>query len=199
MAYITRDELKKRTNHQSALRDEQLDVIIDAASDAVTDHCGRSFDVAAGSSTRVFRPDTPGVLWFDDATAVTLVETRPEGASSWVTLAASHYELRPLNGRVAGRAWPYYGLRTVATYRLPMGAAATVRITGTWGWAATPDAVREATLLVGAQLVARMQSPAGVLGFDGVDGVAVRVGMKLDPTAVSLLEPYRRSELWASA
>lgn len=184
MAYATTAELRAHLDITSSAKDTQLGMALAAAERQVNAFCGRAFDVASGSSARVFRPDTPQVVWFDDATAVTLIETRSEGAATWTTLAASHYELVPLNGRMHGETWPYYGARLHGVARLPMGRTSTVRVTGTWGWAAVPDDVKFATLLQAAHEFTRTNSPSGFLG--------------LDADAVTLLQPFRRDELWAS-
>jgi len=68
-----------------------------------------------------------------------------------------------------------------------------VRVEGTFGWPAVPDAVREATILQASRLFTRLDSPLGVAGFG--DMGAMRVSFKGDPDVLMLLAPYRRAKL----
>jgi hypothetical protein len=67
---------------------------------------------------------------------------------------------------------------------------ATVRVEGTFGWDAVPDAIREATILQSSRLYTRLDSPLGVAGFG--DMGAMRVSFKGDPDVAMLLAPFRR-------
>jgi hypothetical protein len=71
---------------------------------------------------------------------------------------------------------------------------ATVRVTGTFGWAAIPDAVKQATILLSIRIFKRLDSPLAVAGFGDL-GV-VRVG-RVDPDVDSLIHPYKRMRNFA--
>jgi hypothetical protein len=66
---------------------------------------------------------------------------------------------------------------------------ASVQVTGVFGFASIPSAIKQATILASLRAYKRFESPTGVLGFSDV-GV-VRIG-RLDPDVERLVSPYRK-------
>jgi hypothetical protein len=62
-------------------------------------------------------------------------------------------------------------------------------VTGVFGFASTPTAIKQATVLASLRAYKRYESPTGVLGFS--DMGVVRVG-RLDPDVQRLIDPYRK-------
>lgn len=155
---------------------------IEAAEEAIAIHCGRGFIVASGSTTRVFAPtsDHSTTLEIDDATAVTVVA---EGGS---TIAATGYQLEPLNGRdLAGAPTPYTRVRLLgATWNPTYSSEASVSVTATFGWATLPYRYTEAVKILSADLIDNRDVRNGVAGFAEFGAVRIRE----NPTVLSLLQ-----------
>jgi hypothetical protein len=64
-----------------------------------------------------------------------------------------------------------------------------VKVTGVWGWASVPIAIKQATILLAARIYKRSDSPLGIAGF-GDMGV-MRVSSQIDPDVAQLVNPYR--------
>jgi hypothetical protein len=87
-------------------------------------------------------------------------------------------------------------LRAIGDYLFPVwdprnvnAHEATVQVTGVYGWASIPKAIKQATLLLSLRQFKRYDSPLGVAGFGDI-GV-VRVG-RFDPDVESLVSPFRK-------
>jgi hypothetical protein len=93
------------------------------------------------------------------------------------------FSLYPDEALVDG--WPIEGLvqPTGIWNRLP---GFRVRVTAKWGWAAVPDDIQQACLILARRLYNRKDSPSGVMGSaDWVVNLAKR-----DPDVVTLLERF---------
>jgi hypothetical protein len=64
-----------------------------------------------------------------------------------------------------------------------------VQVTGVFGFASVPIAIKQATILAALRAYKRYESPTGVLGFS--DMGVVRIG-RLDPDVQRLVDPYRK-------
>jgi hypothetical protein len=64
----------------------------------------------------------------------------------------------------------------------------TLQITGVWGWAAIPDDIREACVLLSMRMYSRYNAPLGVAGFSDMGAITVRT---IDPDVRDLLNPYQ--------
>jgi hypothetical protein len=62
-------------------------------------------------------------------------------------------------------------------------------VTGVFGFASVPIAIKQATILAALRAYKRYESPTGVLGFS--DMGVVRIG-RLDPDVQRLIDPYRK-------
>lgn len=195
--YVSIADVKSELAISDAVDDVEIAVAVDAASEWVTSWCGRDFNVADSVSARVFYPSTRHRVAVDDIASTSgLVVAIDQGndATYETTVAATMYQLEPVNGLVAGRSgWPYTSVRLVQSLHFPAYAdrRAPVQITALWGWPSVPAAVKKATLIMASRLFKRRLSPEGILG--GLEGFgAVRVGTRLDPDVEMLLAPYRR-------
>jgi hypothetical protein len=78
----------------------------------------------------------------------------------------------------------------IGDYLLPIwNRQATVRIQGTYGFTPVPTVITQATVLQGARIFKRLDSPLGFAGFSDM-GVA-RVG-RVDPDVAMLIRPYKK-------
>jgi hypothetical protein len=186
------------TDDDAAITDD-----LTAASAAIDKFCKTHFWQTAAGTTRAFDTCDPRKLRINDAAAVTAVATDKDSDGTFETVwAPTDFQLLPLNPAAAPETLPFSAVRAVATqtFPAPTKREGIVQVTGTWGWAAIPEAVAEATRLVTNRLLKRRQSPEGVLGSE--DFGTIRVSPREDPDAVRLLTPYRANRRpggWALA
>jgi len=137
----------------------RLLALLDAASTAVENHCGRRFTRGATVTDRLFAPRMSDELLVDDiATTTGLIVSTGLGAS-WSVVPASAYYPYPLNSDSYGR--PY----TKIVGSFSPSALPTVKVSAVWGWLAVPGPVAESVLLLASRLASRRSSPTGVAGF----------------------------------
>jgi hypothetical protein len=177
---------------------------IEAASRWIDQHCQRHFWQATATA-RVFDACNPYTLRlgsFNDLVSVDAsgLKTDTTGDGTFdTTWATSDFQLLPLRPAAAPETRPYDTVRAVAGNMFPVyygswgNRIGRVQITGTWGWAAVPDAVRQACLIQAFRAIKRRDSPEGVTGFDQFG--TIRIGNRADPDVVQLLAPYRRTSL----
>ena len=111
-------------------------------------------------------------------------------------LAASAYVTLPLNGVGSNRqtGWPTTELRIVdrVSY-FPHYPRPSVKVSATFGWAAVPVDVVEATYLFTARLYAEVAVPLGITSANvdfGLPGSPIQPPYEVQ----RLLNPYRRAE-----
>jgi hypothetical protein len=192
--YVTVEDFKAWVGLGDTIDDATIAKALAAASGAIDKFCGTHFWMTAAGVQRKFDSCDPYRLRIDDAAAVTEVATDPNSDGVFETVwAAADFQLLPLNPAAAPETLPFDEVRAVGTLTFPRVTrrVGLIRVTGTWGWPAAPEAVEEATLLTANRLVKRKGSPEGVSGFDEF-GV-IRISSRDDPDAVRLLTPYRRS------
>lgn len=188
MAYVTLTDFKAylEASRTGVSNDQRLQAALDAAHAAIDDHLGRAMVVATGSTTRLYAPDDDLLLNINDATAVTVV------AESGVTLAATAYQLEPLNGRnIAGTVTPYNMIRRLGGcwYAGPTFGQATISVTATFGWAAIPAPVVESCKILAKDIALTRELRGDVAGFDDFGAVRIRQNAQL----AGMLQPYRRT------
>lgn len=170
----------------ASVNEPEAQFALDAAEEAVNDHCGRQFVVASGSSLRKFRPngECSTALWIDDCTTVTTVTD--DGST------ITNYQLEPLNGRTSsGRQVPYDCLRRLdGTWSWSWDGEALVSVTANWGWSAIPSAVKQATLIIAKDVYQQRNTTSGLVGIGDFGPVTPRYNR----VAMKLLDPYRRAE-----
>jgi len=198
MPIITVNNLKDHLGigHTDATDDTNLSTAVAAAISAVVHTTGRSFEkVAVGQETsRVFyaqnqRHVDVHDIW-DSTNIVVKTDEGDSGVYSFTWLAGDFFlDNSNPNDEVV---WPWYQIHATTHRRFPVwGYRPQVQVTAAWGWAAVPDAVFEAALLVAARLFRRKDSPDGILG-GYQDLGAIRVSQRDDPDATRLLNPFVR-------
>ena len=187
--YATLLDVKAALRITDSMDDTLLETAIESASRMIDGFTARTFS-NAGTAVRNFAATDAINLIIDDAITVTKVESTDEIGDTYTEWAATDYQLEPVNGRADGLYYPYTGIRAVNTYSWPVvDYQALVKITGTWGWASVPTAVKQATIIQSSRLFKRLDSPLGVLGMG--DMGQIRVSRYLDPDVEQLVMPYR--------
>lgn len=198
--YATLSDVKAAARITDAIDDSLLEIAIESASREIDSYCERVFyqtGSTAVPAVRVYVPEDLFVVETDDIVSVTTLRSDSNGDGTFdQTWAVSDYQLEPLNGIAGGITTPYTRIRAVGTYVFPTyeprnvdAGQASVQVTGVFGFASIPVAIKQATILSALRLYKRFESPTGVLGFSDV-GV-VRVG-RVDPDVERLIGPYRK-------
>ena len=187
--YATLADVKNSLKITDNMDDSLLEIAVESASRLIDGYTGRYF-YNGGTATRNYASSDSWIVYIDDVQSVSEVASTDEVGGTYTTWTANDYQLEPLNGISGGMTQPYTSIRAVNQYVWPFLAdRALVKITGVWGWASVPIAVKQATILQAARIFKRNDSPLGVAGF-GDMGV-VRVGARLDPDVQHLVDPYR--------
>lgn len=194
-AYCTMTDVKAALRIPAAdtVDDPMLEIAINAASRQIDGECDRVFYSSTG--TRLYVAESSILCMTDDIQSVTTLETS-DGEGFNVTIPNTDYQLEPLNGIAGGIPGPFTRIRATGAYLFPVFAPrsvnldeATVRVTGTFGWASVPDAIKQATILLSIRIFKRLDSPLAVAGFGDL-GV-IRVG-RTDPDVAAMISPYMR-------
>lgn len=184
MAILSLPELKVYLGTDRVDDDDFLEVSRVAAENAVQHACQRPFEVASDASDRMYVPRLDRVR-FHDCTSVTSITANDEAVSS------DDYQLEPLNGLSwSGQARPYEQARLHSGCWYSDGERATITVTATWGWAAIPDEVKAATLIVAKDVVKNKDVSFGIAAFTEYAAIRVRE----NPTVGALLHSFRRVE-----
>lgn len=193
MAYATLQQVKAAMSLgiSDNVDDNAIEAALAAAEQMIDGYCGRSFAAAGtATSTRVYAAAVHDLVFIDDASSITLVETDPNADGTWATTwASTDWQVEPLNARVGGQSFPYSSIRAVGSYWFPVSRRACVRVTGTWGWAEVPDVVEQATIQTTIRLWKRLDTPLGFGG--GPDTGLLYVSRQIDGDVAQLLAPYR--------
>lgn len=191
--YYTPAELKSRGGITDTLDDLEILGACLVGSQAVNDHCGRTFWRTTG--TRTFEA-YDGYLQVPDLVSITSLATSPDGDGLYgTTWAPTDYQLLPYDAPWKyGEPWPYTAIRPAGYLTFPIitssgyGRIDRVQITGVWGWPRVPVAVRQAAAIYTNDLLKLGGMAFGVAGYGDYGAVRARP----NPIAEALLRTYVR-------
>jgi len=189
--YATLAQVKAALRITDNVDDSLLEMAIESASRAIDEYTNRNF-FNAGTAVRYFTPNDSFNVTTDDLISLTTLQTMDDSDKIYdTTWDTDDYQLEPLNGKVDGlTGWPYTTIRAVGQFAFGTNIGeASVKVTGVWGWAAVPTAVKQATVIQASRIFKRLDSPLGVLSSPDLG--YIRVGTRLDPDVQQLVEPYR--------
>lgn len=192
MSYVTLEDFKQYLrNEAGGLDNTYLQSCLDSATLAINSTCGRSFSVASGSSTRLYVPSQLQAQAIHDCTAVSAV------AMDGAAISSTVYQLEPLNGlSMSGESRPYDRLVRVDgfVWWSWWPNKASLSVTATWGWPATPANVIEACRLLAKDISSARNVQGGMVTSGDFAMRAVQ-----NPTIQWLLKDYRRGLTWGQA
>lgn len=192
-AYASLSELKLELVISDSTDDDKLELALDAASRWIDERCGWRFYATANDESRYYTAEHADRL------------DVPEGIVSLTTLACDQdgdrtyeetwtvttdYDLVPHNAATDGD--PYTGIEVspLGRYGFPKWRKG-VKLTGTFGYAATaPRAIKRACLLKAQQLFMRKDMPFGVMSASAVGTVTMRIPQDAD--ILDLIARYKR-------
>lgn len=196
--YVTVAEFKERISLDPAGQkyEGRIDRVLERASRAIDKVCRRRFYADEAATPRKFAPLTSCKVRLDDFYTIDDLEVALDSGDDGTfaqVLSAGDYELEPANGVVDGESgWPFSRLVTTGQLLLPRSTRRyTIQVTATWGWAAVPGDVSEATEIAAAEMLKMQEAPFGVIG--GLGDFAFRV--RENPVAMRLLAPYVRDPI----
>jgi len=187
--YATLAQIKASLRITDNVDDALLELAVETASREIDGVCERQFYQT--STTRVYTPRDSYITEIDDLVSLTTLKTSSAADGVFdVTWTSNDYQLEPLNGLAGGIATPQNIIRAVGDYTFTLdGGEATVQVTGVFGFASAPTAIKQATILLGSRIFKRNDAPLGVTGFGDL-GV-IRVG-KIDPDVEAMIMPWKR-------
>ena len=196
--YATLSDVKAAARITDTIDDGLLEMAIESSSRDIDAYTERVFfSTGATAVARVYIPQDIYLVETDDIISVTTLKSDSTGNGTFdITWAAKDYQLEPLNGLAGGISTPATRIRAIGDYLWPVyeprnvnSNQASVQVTGVFGFASIPSAIKQATILSSLRAYKRYESPTGVLGFS--DMGVVRVG-RLDPDVERLIQPYRK-------
>jgi hypothetical protein len=196
--YASLSDVKAAARITDTIDDALLEIAIESSSRDLDAYCERVFySTGATAVARVYIPQDIYLVETDDIISVTSVKSDSNGNGTFdVTWETSDFQLEPLNGRAGGIDTPATRIRAIGQYLWPVyeprnvnSNQASVQVTGVFGFATIPSAIKQATILASLRAYKRYESPTGVLGFS--DMGVVRIG-RLDPDVQRLVDPYRK-------
>ena len=163
--YSTNTLLKARLGISGSTYDTLLTTLLEAASRAIDDDCGREFFTTAGAA-RYFDGDGSDLLILPDKndlqSVTSVLEYDADGvlAETWTEGVDGYYVLLPHN------ASPKWALKAVQGYAFTQGVK-NFKITGNWGYAASvPPQIAQACLNRAITLWNRLR--AGEIPYESV-------------------------------
>jgi len=191
VSYATLAQLKAalRVPSSDTVDDSTLQLALDAASEAIVVHCGRTFGTAAADTSRVYAAGKTDVVEIDDVYALTSVYYSEDGSTWNIT---TNYQAEPLNGITDGISFPTTRLRTTNAFTWPVrNGLQTVKVTGRHGFGSIPTSVKQGEIMQAIRWFKRPDAPFGVT-FGEMGGLRVS---RVDPDIAAMLMPYTRPRL----
>ena len=160
-AYATAAQYRTVTGATDTAKDADILVDLKAVSRYLEGKLGRFFNKDTSDVIRVYiAPATVPALWIDDLSAAPTsikIDDNLDGTYE-TTLAATDYELWPLNAAKEPEARPFTRIHLTPWGTRPAFCEGDrIQITGKFGWPAVPEAIQRATIHLAAIL--RIESP----------------------------------------
>lgn len=182
--YVSVEEAKAYVRIGDDADDDELELIVSAASRAIDRRCGRQFGQVAAPEERFYparwsRTLQRYVAEIDDlATATGLVVT-VDGE------VATDYTLAPRNAIAKGKVW------TLIIFGSGVAPTDDVSMVAKWGWPAYPNTIKAAARIQVNRFLMRRDSPYGVAGSPS-EGSELRLLAKLDPDVETMVSALAR-------
>lgn len=199
--YTSPAELKDRLSITDDDDNLAIELAVRSAARYIEGRCGRFFYQIA--ETRTFVPQGIYALRIDDLASITSMVTDPNGDGTFpqTWTQGTDFELayghREYNQFASGEARPYREVHVIGggskffPYTWPLTRADRIKITGTWGWPAVPDAITTASLLLAADLFKLKDAPFGIAGSSDMQ-MRVQAGSQIELLISPYVDPTRR-------
>lgn len=190
--YCSLNDIKAALRISDSTDDALLELAVESASRMIDSVAERIF-YNAGTATRQYAALRSDLVQIDDCRTITTLQTSTNADYIYdQTWKVTDFQGEPLNQLVAGQSTPFTRIRATGDYNFPVASdVATVQVTGVWGFAAVPTAIKQACVIQSAREFKRFDSPLGVAGYGDL-GV-MRVSRYLDPDVEMLVRPWMRN------
>ena len=196
--YTSVEELKSRVGITDTADDFECQLAVQAAASWVEQFCGRFFWNETG--TRTYRNESIYEVEIDDLVSITTLATDIDGDGVFeTTWTSGQYQLEVTehiyNPAAKGETWPYTKIQALGVpggnylpYVWAWSHQDRVQVTGTFGWAAVPVLVRQASLQLASDYLKLKDAPFGVAGFGEYGAMRVME----NPQIANMLRRYVR-------
>jgi hypothetical protein len=197
--YCTLAEIKAFVNIVDSNDDNELEDAVNSASRQIDAYCGRKFYADGSTSAKVYRTRNPYMVVVDDistSTGLVLKYDDSDDGTYETTVASTDFILLPLNGEafgIDGLGFTSIELLTDGPHEFPTthtNNRPRVQVTANWGFAAVPEPVRQACLMLSSENFAMRNTPLGIAGVGEFGVLAVRQNRQI----TRMLDPYRRGD-----
>ena len=190
LSYATLPEYEGARGPAAGADKDRVTTLLLRASRAVDSHCGRRFYVDDATSARTYEIDDPDECAVVDDIATTVGLTVVDNDVTKVI--GTDFYVEPTTGLgPTGEAWPISRLELIRG-AWTTGLGPKLVVTAKWGWpTAPPDLVKEATILLVADLVTAKDNRFGTIGFG--DGSVMRA--RANPLVTEMLQDYVRADV----
>lgn len=197
--YCTLAEIKAFVNIVDSNDDNELEDAVNSASRQIDAYCGRKFYADGSTSAKVYRTRNPYMVVVDDistSTGLVLKYDDSDDGTYETTVASTDFILLPLNGEafgIDGLGFTSIELFTDGPHEFPTthtNNRPRVQVTANWGFAAVPEPVRQACLMLSSENFAMRNTPLGIAGVGEFGVLAVRQNRQI----TRMLDPYRRGD-----
>lgn len=188
--YITLAQAKTAAGIIDSGSDTELELVIEAASRQIDDHCGRFFYQSA-ASTAFYTAQDYLVQPIDDFASVSSIATDGDANGTYSTSWTINTDcaLAPFNAATTGRPFTEIIALTEGANTFPVQIVKAVRVVGTRGWPSVPVTIQQATITTVSRLFNRRNTPFGIASAPEIG--QMRLLARLDPDVEQLLRPYR--------
>lgn len=188
--YVSVVDFKDEYAITDGIDDKAIARVVESVSRWVDAYCGRQFFPV--TQTRYFTPKSCYVVDVQELVTVTTLKTDDNGDRVYeTTWASTDYDLEPYNAALMSPAEPYQRVTVNALngrYTFQPAIPRSVEIAGSWGMAAVPPTVKEATLKQAYRIFKRKDAPFAVLG-GGNMGELSEIP-QIDPDIKLMLMPF---------
>ena len=190
-AYCSLADVKAALRITDTIDDSLIESSINSACRMIDQYCNRYFYSGTAGEVRYYQASDGFICLIDDLQVLTELKTSSTDPLIFdTTWDSGDYQLMNPNQRANGAYAPYYSITATDNYLFPVWAEmALVKVTGTFGWATTPDPIKFAAIIQASRLFKRLESPLGVAGVSDI-GI-MRVGANIDGDVAQLINPFR--------
>lgn len=195
--YLTLEEVKESIDLSgTSYRDDDIERALAAAELVIENLCEDRFYQDGTAVARYYDPeDSATVKLRPSAATIDSVKVDEDGDGVYeTTLAATDYVKWPYNAAADAKPWWELRIHPNSSECFPTAYPQSVEVTAKFGWATTPEAVKQATLILATKLLKRREAPFGIVAFSFDGGDAMRIARN-DPDVMGLLGPYMRTRV----
>lgn len=195
--YLTLEEVKESIDLSgTSYRDDDIERALDAAELVIENMCEDRFYQDGTAVARYFDPEDSATVKLSPSSAtITSVKVDEDGDGVYeTTLASTDYVKYPYNAAADSKPWWELRIHPNSSECFPTVYPQSVEVTAKFGWATTPEAVKQATLILATKLLKRREAPFGIVAFNFDGGDAMRIARN-DPDVMGLLGPYMRTRV----